>query len=86
MRRPKPGLRYHAGMTEATNHCFECKRPLVEIDNRGKRLTGSMNCNIWWSSDDKKVRLSEEDLRALHAMRRRAPGRSRRPARLHRLY
>ena len=71
MRRPKPGLRYHAGMTEATNHCFECKRPLVEIDNRGKRLTGSMNCNIWWSSDDKKVRLSEEDLRALHAMRRR---------------
>jgi hypothetical protein len=25
-------------MTEATNYCFECKRPLVEIDNRA---TGS---------------------------------------------
>ena len=55
---------------EATNYCRECKQPFVEIDNRGKRLTGCMNCNIWWSADDKKVRLSEEDLRAFHAMRR----------------
>jgi hypothetical protein len=57
-------------MTEATNGCFECKRPLVDIDNRGKRLTGCMTCNIWWSADDKQVRLSEEDLSALHALRR----------------
>ena len=35
-----------------------------EIDNRGKRLTGCMMCNIWWSADDKKVRLSEEDFGA----------------------
>ena len=34
-------------MTEATNYCFECKRPLVEIDNRGQRLTGCMTCNIF---------------------------------------
>ena len=32
--------------------------PLAEIDNRGKRLTGRMTCNIWWSADDKKVRLA----------------------------
>ena len=50
--------------------CCECKQPLVEIDNRGKRLTGCMTSNIWWSADDEKVRLSEEDLRALRAMRR----------------
>ena len=54
-----------------TDTCRECKQPLVEIDNRGKRLTGCMTCNIWWSADDKKVRLSEEDLAALHALRRR---------------
>jgi len=50
--------------------CHECKQPLVEIDNRGKRLTGCMTCNIWWSADDKKVRLSEEDMAALYALRR----------------
>ena len=50
--------------------CRECKQPLVEIDNRSKRLTGCMTCNIWWSAEGKKIRLSEEDLRALHALRR----------------
>ena len=49
--------------------CRECRQPLVEIDNRGQRLSGCMTCNIWWSADDKKVRLSEEDLAALHALR-----------------
>jgi hypothetical protein len=29
-----------------------------------------MNCNIWWSLRGAKVRLSEEDLRALHQLRR----------------
>jgi hypothetical protein len=29
--------------------CFECKRPLVVIDNDGHRLHGCMTCNIWWS-------------------------------------
>ena len=53
--------------------CRECKQPLIEIDNRGKRLTGCMTCNIWWSADDKKVRLSEEDLRALHGVRKARP-------------
>ena len=49
--------------------CRECRRPLLEIDNRGQRLRGCMTCNIWWSTDGVKFRLSEEDLRALHSMR-----------------
>ena len=51
------------------SYCFECKQPLVEIDNYGKRLTGCLTCNIWWSESGAKVRLPEEDLRALHELR-----------------
>jgi len=43
---------------------------LTEIDNRGQLLKGCMTCNIWWSSTGDKVRLSEEDLRSLHLLRR----------------
>ena len=50
--------------------CRECKQPLVEIEDRHRHLTGCLTCNIWWSVDDKKVRLSEQDLRALHAVLR----------------
>jgi hypothetical protein len=50
--------------------CRECKQPLVEIDNRAMYLTGCMTCNIWWTNEGEKVRLSEAYLRALHAMRR----------------
>ena len=54
-----------------TDDCRECKQPLVEIASRGEHLTGCMVCNIWWSQEGKKVvRLSVEDLHALHAMRR----------------
>jgi hypothetical protein len=28
---------------ESTSACFECKRPLVEIDNRGQRLRGCLS-------------------------------------------
>ena len=53
------------------SYCFECKQPLVEIDNYGKRLTGCLTCNIWWSlNGTDKVRLPEEDLRALRLLRR----------------
>ena len=31
---------------KAPAYCFECKRPLIEIDNRGQRLRGCMTCNI----------------------------------------
>jgi hypothetical protein len=51
----------------ATSYCFECRRPLAKIDNYGKRLTGCMTCLV---APGAKVRLSEEDLRALHQLRR----------------
>jgi len=52
-----------------TETCTECKQQLLEIDNRGQHLCGCLTCNIWWSDDEEKVRLSEEDLAALHALR-----------------
>jgi hypothetical protein len=60
------------GMPDETtiSYCHECKRPLTEIENRGQLLKGCMTCNIWWSSSGDKVRLSEEDLRSLHLLRR----------------
>jgi hypothetical protein len=59
---------------ESTSACFECKRPLVEIDNRGQRLRGCMTCNIWRSlTGGGAVKLSVEDLAALHALRRKDP-------------
>jgi hypothetical protein len=51
-----------------SGNCRECKRPLIEIDNRGEHLRGCLTCNIWWANE-KKVRLSEKDLAALHELR-----------------
>jgi len=49
--------------------CNQCKQPLIAIDNRGKRLKGCLTCNLWSTADGKPwKRLSEEDLRALHAL------------------
>jgi hypothetical protein len=50
--------------------CHECKRPLIVIDNRGENLVGCLSCNLWCDRDGNAVRLSEEDLAALHALRR----------------
>jgi hypothetical protein len=50
--------------------CNQCKQPLIEIDNGGERLKKlCLTCNLW-STVDRKLwkRLSEEDLRALHAL------------------
>jgi hypothetical protein len=50
--------------------CNQCKQALIEIDNRGERLTGCLTCNLWATADDQRwKRLSEEDLRALHQLR-----------------
>jgi hypothetical protein len=47
--------------------CNQCKGTLIEIDNRGERLTGCLTCNLWATAEGKRwKRLSEEDLRALH--------------------
>ena len=52
--------------------CNQCKQPLIEIDNRGKRLKGCLTCNLWSTADGKRwKRLSEEDLRAFHQLVRR---------------
>ena len=50
--------------------CYNCWQELIEIDNGGERLTRCLSCNLWGSGSDKRwVRLSEEDLRALHQLR-----------------
>ena len=55
----------------AKSLCFECKRPLVEIDNRGQHLHGCMTCNICWSlTGGAAVKLSVEDLYAIQQLRR----------------
>jgi hypothetical protein len=39
------------------------------IDNRGRHLLGCLSCNEWSDSAGNLVRLSVEDLTALHALR-----------------
>jgi hypothetical protein len=59
--------------------CNHCKQALIEIDNRGERLTGCLTCNLWAPADGKRwTRLSVEDLRgtppsANGGTRKRAP-------------
>ena len=51
--------------------CNHCKQPLIEIDNRGERLSGCMTCNLWTTAEGKRwKRLSEEDLCGLHLLAR----------------
>ena len=47
--------------------CNECKQPLIMIDNRGRHLQGCLTCNEWRDSAGNAVKLSVEDLAALHA-------------------
>ena len=43
----------------------------LAVDNRGEHLTGCLTCNVWWSRwSANAVKLSEEDLHALHELRR----------------
>ena len=59
---------------KGSSYCFECKRPLAEIDNRGQRLRGCLTCNIWWSlTGGGPVKLSVEDLQALQQLTRTKP-------------
>jgi len=53
-----------------TNTCAECKQPLLMLDNRGQWLQGCATCNDWRDSDGNAVKLSVEDLAALHMLRR----------------
>ena len=50
--------------------CHNCGQELIEIDNRGQRLTGCITCNLWTAGEAKGwTRLSVEDLRTLHLLR-----------------
>jgi hypothetical protein len=50
------------------DRCHNCGQELIEIDNRGQRLTRT--CNLWTAGDAKGwTRLSEADLRSLHQLR-----------------
>jgi hypothetical protein len=50
--------------------CKECGQPIVEIDNRGLHLRGCLTWNGWRDSQGNLVRLSVEDLAALHELRK----------------
>ena len=50
--------------------CTECKQPIIMIDNRGRHLLGCLTCNEWRDGAGNSVKLSVEDLAALHALRR----------------
>ena len=53
-----------------TDTYHECKQPLIMIDNRGRHLLGCLTCNAWRDSAGNVVKLSVEDLAALHALKR----------------
>jgi len=46
-------------------HC-PCGKELIDINSRGEILSGCSQCNVWWQPNKPPVRLSEEDLLALH--------------------
>jgi hypothetical protein len=49
-------------------NCARCKRPLIEIDHYGERLTGCPVCNIWKDADGTRCRLAPDDIMALRAL------------------
>jgi hypothetical protein len=55
-------------VTSSSSNCHECKRPLIAVDFYGELLAGCPICNIWWTPNDTKKRLSEADLQALYDM------------------
>ena len=63
----------HMLLMRRMDRCNHCKQELIEIDNRGERLTGCLSCNLWSASGERLwISLSDEDLHALalHRLRR----------------
>ena len=53
-----------------SERCNQCDQALIKIDNRGEQLVGCLTCNLWAAAERERwIRLSEEDLRALHQLR-----------------
>jgi hypothetical protein len=50
--------------------CKECGQRTIIIDNRGRFLRGCPTCNQWRDGQGNLVKLSVEDLAALHALRK----------------
>jgi hypothetical protein len=53
----------------ADDECKECGQPLIEVENRGRHLRGCLSCNGWRDDEGNFVKLSVEDLAALHELR-----------------
>jgi hypothetical protein len=51
------------------DECKDCGQALLEIENQGQHLRGCLTCNKWQDGDGNVVKLSVEDLAALHAPR-----------------
>lgn len=54
--------------TSSSSYCQECRRPFVVADLHRERLKGCPTCNIWWTTNGNKKRLSEAGLRAVFDM------------------
>lgn len=53
-----------------SERCNQCDQELIKIDNCGEELVGCLTCNLWAAAEGESwIRLSEEDLRALHRLR-----------------
>jgi len=54
-------------MSDSNCICFQCKRPLIEMDSYGQQVWGCLNCKLWWLVRDPGRRhLSQEQLRSLN--------------------
>lgn len=50
--------------------CDRCDAALIEVDHYGERLTGCLECNIWWGSKRAFItELSVEDVAALRRLK-----------------
>ena len=50
--------------------CDRCKERLIEIDHYGERLTGCLECNVWWGSKRAFIiELSVEDFEGLRRLK-----------------
>ena len=50
--------------------CKRCSGTLIEIEDRGTRLIGCLDCNDWRSTDGlRRVKLADDDVGALRELR-----------------
>jgi hypothetical protein len=68
-----PGWSTSCSPPSAPRRCASserCKERLIEIDHYGERLTGCLECNVWWGSKRAFIiELSVEDFEALRRLK-----------------